>query len=151
MSYPSSGPWGRGTPHPSRPQGCSRGAPDLSGDGPGVGPYPTYPWHHRPVLNVVPPTTKDFCYEIDCPSVAIALNLAAIATVTPLTTTNIGTWPEAAHKCKLSCKTRCNQPHLLLGGDDLGWGAPGLGDDLAPVVPRSVRVGPHPWNCLRGT
>ena len=36
-------------------------------------------------------------------------------------------------------------------GDDLGWGAPGLGDDLGwvakpPVMPRGVRVGPYPWD-----
>ena len=29
-------------------------------------------------------------------------------------------------------------------GDDLGWGGP------SPVMPRGVRVGPHPWDCLRG-
>ena len=39
----------------------------------------------------------------------------------------------------------------------MGWGAPGLGDDLGgvakpPMMPRGVGVGPHPWDwdCLRG-
>ena len=54
-------------------------------------------------------------------------------------------------------QNRMQSPHILLRGDDLGWGAPGLGDDFSwggvakpPVMPRGVGVGPHPWDCLRG-
>ena len=49
-------------------------------------------------------------------------------------------------------QNRVQATHLFLKGDDLGWGAPGLGDDLGwpPVMPRGVEVGPHSWDCLRG-
>ena len=54
-------------------------------------------------------------------------------------------------------QNRVQATHLFLQGDDLGWGAPGLSDDLhwggvakPPVMPRGVEVGPHPWDCLRG-
>ena len=66
---------------------------------------------------------------------AIALTLAAA--VTPLVITNIGTrlaseknaFLSMKKKCKPSCKTGCSH-YIYFRSDDLGWGAPGLGDVL---------------------
>ena len=53
-------------------------------------------------------------------------------------------------------QNRVQATHIFLEGDDLGgvlqasvitWG----GVAKPPVMPRGVEVGPHPWDCLRGT
>ena len=53
-------------------------------------------------------------------------------------------------------QNRVQATHLFLKGDDLGWGAPGLGDDLgwrgeAARDAQGCGGGAHSWDCLRGT
>ena len=54
-------------------------------------------------------------------------------------------------------QNRVQATHLFLEGDDLEWGASGLGDDLgwggeaaSDAQGCGGRVGPHHWDCLRG-
>ena len=60
--------------------------------------------------------------------------------------------------CLFMLQNQVQATHLFLEDDALGWGAPGLGDDLGGSGEATCdahgrgdgRADPHPWDCLRG-